>query len=67
MTSGNHRRISIDITRKANREAQDATLQYKSRQEALLNEELAKDKLTQLLTFLGHLERTSEFNFRGFC
>jgi hypothetical protein len=48
----------MDITRKAHREAQEATLQYRSRQEALLDEELIEEKLTQLLAFIGHLKRT---------
>ena len=50
----------MDITRKAHREAQEVALQYKSRQEALLDEELAEDKLTQLLAFLDQLKRTSD-------
>ena len=50
----------MDITRKANREAQETTLQYKSRQETLLDEELAEDKLTQLLAFIDQLKRTPE-------
>lgn len=50
----------MDITRKANREAQEATLQYRSRQETLLNDELTEDKLGQLLAFIGKLERTPE-------
>ena len=50
----------MDITRKANREAQEATLQFRSRQEALLDEELVDDKLTQLLAFVRQLERTPE-------
>jgi len=50
----------LDITRKAHREGQEATLQYKSRQEALLDDELIEDKLTQLLAFVGQLERTPE-------
>ena len=50
----------MDITRKANREAQEETLQYRSRQEAMLDDELIKDKLTQLLEFVGKLEGTPE-------
>jgi hypothetical protein len=50
----------MDISRKANREAQEGTLQYRSRQEALLDEELSEEKLTQLLAFIAHLERTPE-------
>jgi hypothetical protein len=45
----------MDITRKAHREAQELILQYKSRQEALLGEELIEDKLAQLLEFVGKL------------
>lgn len=50
----------MDITRRANREAQAITLQYRRWQEALLDDELIEDKLTQLLAFIGNLERTSE-------
>ena len=50
----------MDITRKANREAQEATLQYRSRQEALLDDELTEDKLKQLLEFVGGLNQTPE-------
>ena len=50
----------MDITRKAHREAQEATLQYKSRHETLLDDELTEDKMTQLLAFLRQLERTPE-------
>jgi hypothetical protein len=50
----------MDISRKANREAQEGILQYRSWQEALLDEELIEDKLTQLLAFIVHLERTPE-------
>jgi hypothetical protein len=50
----------MDITRKAHREAQEATLQYKSRQEALLDDEQTEEKLAQLLMFIGSLRRTPE-------
>jgi hypothetical protein len=50
----------MDITRKANREAQETTLQYRSRHEALLDDELTEDKLAQLLAFLDQLKRTPE-------
>jgi hypothetical protein len=50
----------MDITRKAHREAQEATLQYRSRQEALLDDELIEDKLKQLLEFVGGLNQTPE-------
>lgn len=50
----------MDITRKAHRQAQEATLQYRTRQEALLDEELIEDKLKQLLAFVGVLKHTSE-------
>jgi len=50
----------MDITRKAHREAQEATLQYRSRQEALLDDELIEDKLKQLLDFVGGLKQTPE-------
>ena len=48
----------MDITQKANRKAQEASLQYRSRQEVLRGEDLTEDKLTQLLAFIGHLKRT---------
>ena len=48
----------MDTSRKANREGQEITLQHKSRQEALLVEELNEDKLTQLLAFISGLEQT---------
>ena len=50
----------MDITRKAHREAQEATLQYRTRQEALLEEELIEEKLKQLLEFVGGLKQTPE-------
>jgi hypothetical protein len=52
------RRSSMDISRKANREANEKTLQYRSRKEILLEEELSEDKLTQLLAFINQLEQT---------
>jgi hypothetical protein len=48
----------MDTSRKANREDHEITLQYKSRQEALLVEELNQDKLTQLQAFVSRLEQT---------
>ena len=48
----------MDITRKAHREAQEASLRYRSRQEALFDDEQTEDKLTQLLAFIGSLRRT---------
>ena len=48
----------MDKSRKANREGNEITLQYKSRQETLLDEELAEDKLTQLLVFISQLDQT---------
>ena len=41
-----------------NRESHEKTFQYKSRQEALLDEELIEDKLAQLLASIDQLERT---------
>ena len=49
----------MDISRKANREANEITLQYKSRQEILLDEELTEDKLAGLLVFISQLDQTS--------
>lgn len=48
----------MDISRKANREANEKTLQYKSRRESMLDEELAEDNLTQLLLFVSQLDET---------
>ena len=48
----------MDKSRKANREDNEITLQYKSRQEALLEEELSEGKLTQLLVFISQLDQT---------
>lgn len=50
----------MDRSRKENREGREKTFQYKSRQEALLDEELIEDKLAQLLAFIGGLEHTPE-------
>ncbi len=50
----------MDITRKANREAQELTLHYQSRQESLLGEALIEDKLTKLLAFIDQLKQTPE-------
>ena len=48
----------MDHSRKANREGNEKTLQYKSRQETLLDEEFAEDKLAQLLASISQLEQT---------
>jgi hypothetical protein len=48
----------MDSSRKANREGNEKTLQYKSRQETLLDEELAEDKLTDLLASISQLDQT---------
>ena len=48
----------MDKSRKANREGNEKTLQYKPRQETLLEEELSEDKLRQLLVFISHLDQT---------
>ena len=48
----------MDSSRKASREDNEKTLQYKSRQETLLDEELAEDKLTQLLVSISQLDKT---------
>jgi hypothetical protein len=48
----------MDKSRKANREDNEITLQYKTRQETLLEEELSEDKLTQLLVFISQLDQT---------
>jgi len=48
----------MDASRKANREGNEITLQYKSRQDALLVDDLNSDKLRQLLEFVNGLKRT---------
>jgi hypothetical protein len=48
----------MDASRKATRAGNETTLQYQSPQEALLAEELNKDKLTQLQTVISGLEQT---------
>jgi hypothetical protein len=48
----------MDPSRKANREDNEKTLQYQSRPEALLVEELNEDKLTELLAHISGLEKT---------
>ncbi len=42
----------MDTSRKANRAGNEITLQYKSRQDVQLTEELNEHKLTQLLAFV---------------
>jgi len=48
----------MDPSRKANREDQEITLQYKTRQDAMLVDELNEDRLTQLLAFIDRLQQT---------
>lgn len=48
----------MDASRKANREGNEITLQYQSRQETLSIEELNEEKLRTLLAFVSHLEQT---------
>ena len=48
----------MDASRKANREADEITLQYQSPEDHRLLDELNVDKLKQLLTFIDHLKRT---------
>ena len=48
----------MEITRKAIREAQEANLRTRSRQETLLDWELIDEKLTHLLDFIGKLKQT---------
>ena len=48
----------MDSSRKANREDNETTLQYKSRRETLLDEEHSEDLLTRLLTSISQLEQT---------
>ena len=48
----------MDRSRKANREGNEVTLQHKSRQEALLVEELVEEKLAQLQASVEQLQQT---------
>ena len=48
----------MDTSRKANREDNEITLQYQSRQEVLLVEELAEEKLAQLRASMEQLKQT---------
>jgi hypothetical protein len=48
----------MDSSRKASREDNEKTMQYKSRQETLLDEELIEDNLTQLLVTISQLDQT---------
>ena len=48
----------MDVRRKANREDHEITLQYKTRREAMLVDELNEDRLTQLLAFIDRLQQT---------
>ena len=50
----------MDRSRKENRENRERTFQYKSRQEALLDDELTEDMLSQLLSFIQELKHTPE-------
>ncbi len=58
INSDGGRRSSVDKSRKANREDNEITLQYKTRQATLLEEELGEDKLRQLLAFISQTEQT---------
>jgi hypothetical protein len=49
----------MDNSRKANREDDEITLQYKSHQETLLDEKLSEDKLKQLLVSISQIGQTS--------
>ncbi len=51
----------MDITRKANREAYEITLQYRSRRDRMLTDELAEDNLTQLLMFISQCPSENAF------
>ncbi len=47
----------MDQSRKANREGNEKTLQYKSREETRLDEEFTEDKLTELLATISQLDQ----------
>lgn len=53
------RGFSVDTSRKANREDHEKTLQYRSKQDALLVEELAEEKLAELNASMELLKQTS--------
>jgi hypothetical protein len=55
---GRQKEKHMDNSRKANREGNEITLQYKSRQETLLDEELDDDKLEQLRVIISQLDQT---------
>jgi hypothetical protein len=48
----------MDRSRSASRDGNERTMQYKSQQEMRLDTELVEQKLTQLLAFVGQLQRT---------
>ena len=50
----------MDRTRKANREDHEATLQYRTKNEALDEAELIEEKLTQLQATVAQLEHTPQ-------
>src|SRR4029079_10468049 len=50
----------MDRSRKANREGNEVTLQYKSQGEALLIEQLLEERLTQLQASIEQLKQTPE-------
>jgi hypothetical protein len=52
------RRNKMHPNRDMKREAVEATLQFRSRQETLSAEDLIEEKLTHLRMFIGHLKRT---------
>jgi hypothetical protein len=52
------RRCRMDSSRKANREENEKTLQYRSPHDALLVEELNEEKVTQLLARISQSEQT---------
>ena len=49
----------MDHSRKASREGNEITLQYKSHLETRLDEEFTEDKLAELLASIGQLDQTS--------
>ena len=50
----------MDRTRKANREDHEATLQYRTKNEAMDEAELIEEKLTQLQATVAQLEQTPQ-------
>ena len=58
MKSIGRQKGKMNPTRKMKREDLEKALQYQSRQEGLLADDLIEEKLSQLQAFIGHLTHT---------